>query len=220
VVSIWKEFRDFAFAGSVIDLAVGIIIGGAFGKIVHSLVNDIIMPPIGWLLSGVDFANIFILLKRGKKNKITQSRYKSLTQAKEDGAVTINIGVFLNSILNFVVISVIIFTFVRTINKLKKKKEPTSKQCPYCYSKIDQRAIRCAFCTSQLKENFNYLIKEEEEEEEEEEKEKEKQKEAEDLGQETNGKWKLKNIKKEWKKEYDAAWRALPLPLRRITLLS
>jgi len=150
VVSMWKAFRDFAFQGSMIDLAVGIIVGGAFGKIVNSLVNDIIMPPIGWLLSGVDFANIYVLLKRGKKNKLTNGRYKSLNQAKEDGAVTVNIGVFLNTVLNFVVVSLIIFVFVRTLDKLKRKKSPTMKKCKYCYSKVDHRASKCAFCCSEI----------------------------------------------------------------------
>jgi len=149
VVSIWKEFRDFAFQGSVVDLSVGIILGGAFGSVISSLVNDIIMPPIGWLLSGVDFANIFVLLKRGKKNKITKGIYKSLGQAKDDGAVTVNIGVFLNSVLNFVVIAVIIFTFVRTINKVKRQ-DVAKKKCEFCYSKIDCRATKCAYCTSDV----------------------------------------------------------------------
>src|SRR5262249_157580 len=123
--------------GSVIDLAVGIIVGGAFGKIVNSLVNDVIIPPIGWLLSVVDLANIFVLLKRGKKHRITKSRYKSLTHAREDGAVTVNVGVFLNTVLNFVVISVIIFTFVRTINKIKRKKKPKVALCKHCFSYVD-----------------------------------------------------------------------------------
>jgi large conductance mechanosensitive channel len=132
---------------------VGIIVGGAFGKIVNSLVNDIIMPPIGMLLRGVDFANIFWVLKRGKKIAITKAKYKSLTQAKEDGSVTINIGVFLNSLINFLVLSVIIFTLVRFINKLKRKKQKkSSKECKYCYSKVDIRAIRCPYCTGDLAE--------------------------------------------------------------------
>lgn len=132
-----------------------VITGGAFGSVVNSLVNDMIMPPIGWLLSGVDFANIFVLLKRGKKNMITRGVYKSLAQAKDDGAVTVNIGVFLNSVLNFVVISVIIFTFVRTINRVKTDSEKehhcaNKKRCPYCFSKIDRRATRCSLCTSDI----------------------------------------------------------------------
>jgi len=150
VISIWKEFRDFAFKGSIVDLSVGIIVGGAFGKIVNSMVNDIIMPPIGLLLSGVDFANIFVLLKRGRKHRITRNKYKSLTHAKDDGAIVMGVGVFLNSILNFVVISVIIFIFVRSINRIKRKKEPLLTSCPQCFSPIDKRALRCPFCTSTL----------------------------------------------------------------------
>jgi len=154
VVSIWKDFRDFAFQGSVIDLSVGIIVGGAFGKIVNSLVNDVIMPPIGMLLRGVDFANIFLLLKRGKKTMITKAKYRSLAQAKEDGAVTINIGVFLNSLINFLVLAIIVFGFVRAINKLKRKKQTkTSKECKFCYSKVDIRAIRCSYCTSSIEQD-------------------------------------------------------------------
>lgn len=112
------------------------------------------MPPIGWLLSGVDFANLFMILKRGKKNTITKGKYKSLNQAKEDGAVTMNVGVFLNSLINFVVISVIIFTMVRTINNFKRqgnsKARLTMRECPYCYSEIDSRAIKCGYCTTDL----------------------------------------------------------------------
>ena len=110
------------------------------------------MPPIGWLLSGVDFANIFVLLKRGKKTTITKGVYKSLSQAKEDGAVTVNIGVFLNSVLNFVVISVIIFAFVRTINRVKRKEVAPTKKCPFCYSKINPKATKCAWCGSDIPE--------------------------------------------------------------------
>lgn len=164
VVSMWKEFRDFAFQGSAIDLAVGIIVGGAFGKIVNSLVNDIIMPPIGWLLSGVDFANIFVLLKRGKKNRITKAKYKSLTHAKDDGAIAIGVGVFLNSVLNFVVISVIIFTFIRTVNQVKHNKEPKQRKCNFCFQKIDLRATRCSYCTSHVEKEDENEDKEEQEE--------------------------------------------------------
>jgi len=149
IISIWKEFKEFSIQGSVTDMAVGIIVGGAFRKIVNSLVNDIIMPPIGWLLSGVDFANLFILLKRGKKG----GSYKSLGQAKEDGAVTVNVGNFLNSFINFVVISVVIFTMVRIVNTMRKKKAKITKNCPLCYSKIDQRSVRCSFCTADLSED-------------------------------------------------------------------
>ena len=107
------------------------------------------MPPIGMLLRGVDFANIFWVLKRGKKTTITRSKYKSLPQAKEDGAVTINFGVFLNSLINFLVLSIIIFTMVRAINTLKRKKQiKSAKECRYCFSKIDIRAVKCAYCGS------------------------------------------------------------------------
>jgi len=150
VVSLWKSFVDFAFQGSVIDLAVGIIIGGAFGKLVNSLVNDMIMPPIGWLLSGVDFANIYFLLKRGRKAKLTHAQYKSLNHAKDDGAVTVNVGVFLNSVLNFVVISTIVFTFVRTIHQQQKSGMGKMKKCLYCMNKVHFRAVRCPCCTSTL----------------------------------------------------------------------
>jgi large conductance mechanosensitive channel len=130
--------------------------GGAFGKIVNSLVNDIIMPPIGWLLSGVDFANIYILLKRGRKGKLTHGTYKSLNHAKEDGAVTVNIGVFLNSVLNFVVISLIIFTLVRTITQSKNQQHTDStKKCKYCFNKIDFRATRCPCCTAILSQQLS-----------------------------------------------------------------
>eukprot|EP01117_Protostelium_nocturnum_P011041 TRINITY_DN4004_c0_g1_i1.p1 TRINITY_DN4004_c0_g1~~TRINITY_DN4004_c0_g1_i1.p1 ORF type:complete len:259 (-),score=81.54 TRINITY_DN4004_c0_g1_i1:38-814(-) len=154
VVSIWRQFIDFAFQGSVVDLAVGIIIGGAFGKLVTSLVNDIIMPPIGWILSGVDFANLFLLLKRGRKAKLTHGQYKSLNHAKEDGAVTVNFGVFLNSVLNFIVISTIVFTFVRTIHLQQQENSGTGeakqKKCIYCMNKIHIRATRCPCCTAVL----------------------------------------------------------------------
>jgi len=152
LVSIWKEFREFAFQGGAVDLAVGIILGGAFGKVVSSLVNDVVMPPIGWLLRGVDFANIFFLLKRGKKNAITRNRYKTLAQAKDDGAITVNYGVFLNSVINFMVISIIVFALVRTVNKLKLKNKGASKarECPHCFMKIDLRATKCPFCTTPI----------------------------------------------------------------------
>eukprot|EP01119_Soliformovum_irregulare_P014614 TRINITY_DN4002_c0_g1_i2.p1 TRINITY_DN4002_c0_g1~~TRINITY_DN4002_c0_g1_i2.p1 ORF type:complete len:245 (+),score=75.46 TRINITY_DN4002_c0_g1_i2:2-736(+) len=145
-----EVLKKYIFGGHVSDYAVGIIVGGAFGKIVNSMVNDIIMPPIGLLLSGVDFANIFILLKRGRKHRITRNKYKSLSHAKDDGAIVMGVGVFLNSILNFVVISVIIFIFVRSINRIKRKKEPLLSGCPHCFSPIDKRATKCPFCTSNL----------------------------------------------------------------------
>jgi large conductance mechanosensitive channel len=142
-----KEFKEFALRGNVIDLAVGVIIGGAFGKIISSLVNDIIMPPIGMLLGKVDFAGLFIDLS-GKG-------YANLTDAKAAGAATINYGVFLNNILDFVIVAFVIFLVIRQMNRLKKPApaptpEPTSKPCPHCFTEIPIKAIRCPNCTSDL----------------------------------------------------------------------
>ena len=142
-----KEFRDFAMRGNVVDMAVGIIIGAAFGSIVKSLVADVIMPPIGVLLGGVDFSDIFINLSGGD--------YASLAAAKEAGAATINIGVFFNAVISFVIVAFAVFLLVKSINKLKReeeapKAEPTEKDCPHCLSKIPIKATRCGHCTSQL----------------------------------------------------------------------
>ncbi len=141
----WKEFKDFIARGNVVDLAVGFIIGLAFGKIVSSLVNDIIMPPIGLLLGKVDFNNLFINLS-GKP-------YATLAAAKEAGAATINYGVFINTIIEFLIIAFVVFLLVKQINKLMKPAEPAApptKDCPYCYSAIPVKATRCPNCTSQL----------------------------------------------------------------------
>ncbi len=142
-----KEFKDFAMRGNVVDMAVGIIIGAAFGKIVSSLVNDIIMPPIGVLLGGVDFSEIFINLSGGT--------YDSLTAAQQAGAATINVGVFINTVLDFIIVAFAIFMVIRAMNKLKRKEEapapaPTTKDCPHCLSSIPIKATRCAHCTSQV----------------------------------------------------------------------
>jgi large conductance mechanosensitive channel len=143
----WKEFRDFAMRGNVVDLAIGIIIGAAFGKIVTSLVSDILMPPIGILLGKVDFSNLFINLS-GKP-------YGSLAEAKAAGAATINYGLFVNSIIDFVIVAFAVFLLVRQVNRLTKKPEavvaPTTKECPYCASTIALKATRCPHCTSELK---------------------------------------------------------------------
>lgn len=143
----WKEFRDFAMRGNVIDLAVGIIIGAAFGKIVTSLVNDILMPPIGILLGKVDFSNLFINLS-GKP-------FASLAEAKAAGAATINYGLFINNIIDFAIVAFAVFLLVRQVNRLTKKPEavaaPTTKECPYCASTIALKATRCPNCTSELK---------------------------------------------------------------------
>lgn len=143
-----KEFREFAVKGNVIDMAVGIIIGGAFGKIVSSLVNDIIMPPIGKLLGGVDFSNLFITLG--------EQKFATLAEAAEAGAATINYGVFINNVLDFLIIALSIFFVIRWMNKLKKKEVPapepvpTTKECPHCFTQIPIKATRCPNCTTQL----------------------------------------------------------------------
>lgn len=146
-----KEFKEFAMRGNVIDMAVGIILGAAFGTIVNSLVSDILMPPIGLILGNVDFSNIFIVLKEGA----TPSPYASLAEAKNAGAVTLNIGVFVNSIVSFTIVAFAIFLVVRNINKLRRQREaapaePTTKNCPYCLSVIPLKAVRCPHCTSNL----------------------------------------------------------------------
>ncbi len=149
-----KEFKEFAIKGSVIDMAVGIIIGAAFGTIVTSLVQDVIMPPIGLLLGNVDFSNIFAVLKEGK----VAGPYASVAAAKAAGAVTMNFGVFLNTIISFILIAFAVFLLVRSINRLKRQEEapapaPTTKECTYCFSAIPIKATRCPNCTSDLKGN-------------------------------------------------------------------
>lgn len=143
----WKEFRDFAMRGNVVDLAVGIIIGAAFGKIVTSLVNDILMPPIGILLGKVDFSNLFVSL--------SGQSYGSLADAKAAGAATLNYGVFINNIIDFVIVAFAVFLLVRQMNRFARKSEPaaapTTKDCPYCFSKIPLPATRCPQCTSEIR---------------------------------------------------------------------
>ncbi len=148
----FKEFKEFALRGNVVDMAVGIIIGAAFGNIIKSLVSDIIMPPIGLLLGNVDFSNLFVVLKEGEK---VAGPYVSLVDAQAAGAVTINYGMFLNTIISFVIIAFAIFMVIRYMNQLKKKEvvvpaEPTTKDCPYCLTSIPLKATRCPNCTSQL----------------------------------------------------------------------
>jgi large conductance mechanosensitive channel len=147
-----KEFKEFAMRGNVIDMAVGIIIGAAFGTIVNSLVQDVIMPPIGLLLGNVDFSNIFAVIKEGK----VAGPYASIAAAKAAGAVTINFGVFVNTLISFILIAFAVFLLVRTINKLRRQEEapppvPTTKECLYCFSSIPMKATRCPNCTSELK---------------------------------------------------------------------
>lgn len=147
-----KEFKEFAIRGNVVDMAVGIIIGAAFGTIVKSLVADVIMPPIGLLLGNVDFANLFVVLKDGA----TAGPYVSLNDAQAAGAVSLNYGTFINTIISFIIVAFAVFFLIRSINKLKRKEEtpppePTTKDCPYCFSKISIKATRCPQCTSELK---------------------------------------------------------------------
>lgn len=148
----FKEFKEFAMRGNVLDMAVGIIIGAAFGLIVNSLVKDIIMPPIGLLLGRVDFANLFAILRHGA----TPGPYSSVAQAQAAGAVTMNYGVFINTIINFLIVAFAIFLLIRNVNKLKREPAaapaaPTTKECPFCFSSIPIRATRCPDCTSELK---------------------------------------------------------------------
>jgi len=140
-----KEFRDFAMRGNVVDLAVGVIIGGAFGKIVTSFVNDILMPPFGLLLGGVNFADLFIALDGNK--------YESVEAAKTAGAATVNYGLFLNTIIDFLIVAFVIFLLVRFINRMHKPAPaaaPTTKECPHCFTAIPVKATRCPNCTSEL----------------------------------------------------------------------
>ncbi len=147
-MALWQEFKKFAIQGNAIDLAVGLVIGAAFGKIVSSLVEDIIMPPIGLLLGKVDFSSLFISL--------TGAHYDSIAQAKAAGAPTLNIGLFLNTVINFLIIAFAIFLVIQQINRLKRQPAPapagppTTKACPYCCSTIPLPATRCPHCTSDV----------------------------------------------------------------------
>lgn len=146
-----KEFKDFILRGNVVDLAVGIVIGAAFVAIVNSLVNDIIMPPIGMLLGGVDFSNLYILLQEGAPG----APYASLADAQTAGAITINYGLFINALISFLIIALVIFLLIRAVNRLATPKEapaeePATKECPYCLSEIAIKASRCSHCTSEL----------------------------------------------------------------------
>ena len=146
-----KEFREFIMRGNVIDLAVGVIIGAAFGGVVNSLVNDVIMPPIGLALGQVDFKDLFVLLKEGA----TPGPYPTVVAAKAAGAVTLNWGAFVNTVINFLIVGFAIFMIVRAVNKIHKKPEaapaPPTKECPYCLSTVPLKATRCPLCTSELK---------------------------------------------------------------------
>jgi large conductance mechanosensitive channel len=146
-----KEFKEFAVKGNVVDMAVGIIIGAAFGSIVKSLVSDVIMPPIGLLLGNVDFANLFAVLKGGTP----AGPYSALTDAQAAGAVTINYGLFINTIISFLIVGFAVFLLVKSINRLKRQEEaapvePTTRECPHCLSIIPLNAKRCRHCTSEI----------------------------------------------------------------------
>ena len=147
-----KEFREFAMRGNVVDMAVGIVIGAAFGGIIKSLVADVLMPPIGLLLGGVDFSNLFTVIREGS----TVGPFATVAAANEAGAVTLNYGLFVNTIVNFLIIAFAIFFVVRAINRLQKKEEappaePTTRECPLCLSTIPIKATRCGHCTSEVK---------------------------------------------------------------------
>ncbi len=142
----WKEFREFAVKGNAVDLAIGVIIGGAFGGIVGSLVKDVIMPPIGKVLGGVDFSNLFVVLGDGA--------FLSLKAAQDAGAATLNYGVFLNAVVNFIIIAFTLFLVVKGLNTMKREEAavpaPATKECPQCASEIPLKAKRCGNCTSAL----------------------------------------------------------------------
>jgi large conductance mechanosensitive channel len=147
-----KDFKEFAMKGNVVDMAVGIIIGAAFGTIVKSLVADVIMPPIGLLLGNVDFANLFFVIKQGA----TSGPYETVAAAKEAGAVTINYGVFINTIISFLIVAFAVFLLIKQLSKMKKEEEapppePTTKDCTFCFTEIPIKASRCPHCTSALK---------------------------------------------------------------------
>lgn len=148
-----KEFKNFALRGNVLDMAVGIIIGAAFTSIVNSLVNDILMPPLGWLLGGVDFENFYLTVKHGSP----AGPYTALADAQAAGAVTINYGLFINAVISFLLVALAMFLLIRAINRLQATEdekeapaEPTAKDCPFCFSSIPLKATRCPHCTSQL----------------------------------------------------------------------
>ncbi len=145
-----KEFKEFVMRGNVVDMAVGIIIGAAFGTIVKSLVDDLLMPPIGMALGNIDFSNIFAVLKDGK----IPGPYPTLAAAKAAGAVTVNFGVFVNTVISFLIVAFAVFMLIKQVNRFQKEPpppDPTTKDCPFCLSAIPIKAVRCPHCTSDLK---------------------------------------------------------------------
>jgi large conductance mechanosensitive channel len=148
-----EEYKKFAIRGNVIDMAVGIIIGAAFGTVVQSLVKDVLTPPLGLLTGGTDFTNLFVVLKGGTP----EAPYATLQAAQDAGAVTINLGTFVNAVISFLIVSFAVFLLVRYINQLREPDEgpappPTIKKCPYCVSDVPIQATRCPHCTSELPE--------------------------------------------------------------------
>ncbi len=146
-----NEFKTFAMQGNVVDMAVGIIIGAAFGKIIDSLVKDIIMPPLGWLMGKVDFSNLYLTLPNYDGTLI---KYPSLEAAQSAGAVTINYGIFINTLISFIIVAFSVFLLIKAINKLRakaiKEEAVTTKTCPYCFTDIDIRATKCPNCTASI----------------------------------------------------------------------
>ena len=146
-----KEFKAFAMRGNVVDMAVGIIIGGAFGTIVKSLVDDVLMPPLGLLLGGMDFMNLFLLIKQGNP----AGPYAALADARAAGAVTLNYGMFANTVVSFLIVAFALFLLIKGMNRMRREPvappaEPTTKDCPYCCTAIPIGATRCPHCTSEL----------------------------------------------------------------------
>ena len=147
-----KDFKEFVMRGNVVDMAIGIVIGAAFGAIVKSFVDDVLMPPIGLLLGNVDFSSLFITLKEGAK---AAGPYASLAAAKTAGAVTLNLGIFINTIISFLIIAFAVFLVIKSLNRMKREEAappapPATKECPYCLSAIPLKASRCPHCTSEL----------------------------------------------------------------------
>jgi large conductance mechanosensitive channel len=147
----FKEFKQFAMRGNVVDMAVGIVIGAAFGTIVKSLVADVIMPPIGLLLGNVDFSNLYIIIKEGG----TSGPFATLADAQKAGAVTINYGAFINTVVSFIIVAFALFIVIKGMNQLKREQEappaePTTKECSHCFTTIPVKATRCPNCTSEL----------------------------------------------------------------------
>ncbi|WP_408998067.1 large conductance mechanosensitive channel protein MscL [Syntrophus buswellii] len=149
-----KEFKEFALKGNVVDMAVGIVLGVAFGAIIKSLVDDLLMPPLGLILGSADFTNLFLIIKEGA----TAGPFATLAEAQKAGAVTVNYGLFINTIVNFVIVAFALFLVIRNMNELRRRMEkpeaeaaPDTKECPYCLSTIPVKATRCPNCTSELK---------------------------------------------------------------------